>query len=83
MPRPQFSLKAILVIVAVLSVPFAMFVSKGILHPIGGIILVPTIATCAGYLVRGWYGAIWGLVFSPVLGAILTAILMLFDLLRI
>ena len=49
--RPQFSLRSILIIVAVLSVPLGMMVSPQAL--LGVLLLLPVAGGCVGYLVGG------------------------------
>jgi len=60
--RPQFSLKAILVIIAVLAVPLGMVVS-GVpaLVYLGGMSALPVLSGCIGYLVGGWRGLLIGM----------------------
>ena len=56
--RPQFSLKAILVIVAVLSVPLAMFATRNGLPRLWGVVLLfPILGGCVGYLAGGGHRA--------------------------
>jgi len=56
--RWQFSLKAILVVIAVLSVPLAMIASRqGAFVLMAALILPAVIGACGGYLVKGWEGA--------------------------
>jgi hypothetical protein len=56
--KPRFTLKAILVIVAALSVPVGMM-SSGIVSLIilGTLIVLPVVGGCVGYVVAGWAGA--------------------------
>ena len=66
-PRPQFSLKAILVIIAVLAVPLGMMVSGDAAAVLVGRILAPAaLLGCIGYLIGGsngaWAGAFIGLI---------------------
>jgi len=59
--RPQFSLKALLVIIAVLAVPLAMMVSGVYVLAGGGAILaIPALFGSLGYLLRGRDGAAIG-----------------------
>ena len=63
--RPQFSLKALLVIIAVLSVPLAMMGSEDrILFAFGCFVLLLTGGGTLGYLLGGWNYAIVGVLFG-------------------
>jgi len=69
--RPQFSLKAILVIIAVLAVPLAMMVSgDGLLFLFGCFALCLAVGGSVGYLLGGSEGACvgMGLVLSILYG---------------
>ena len=60
--RPQVTLKAILVIIAVLSVPLAMLGSGNRdLFTLGGLLAPPLLFGCIGYLVGGWRGLLMGM----------------------
>jgi hypothetical protein len=62
MPRPQYSLKAILVIVAVLAVPLGMVVSgNDVLFGLGCFSLFVAGGGSLGYLVGGWKYALLGM----------------------
>jgi len=53
--RPQFSLKAILAIVAVLAVPLALMVSGDEDFALAGSLYgLPVLLACIGYLLIGW-----------------------------
>jgi len=72
--RPQFSLKAILGIMAVLSVPLAMLATQyGELAEFGLILALPVVGGCVGYCLGGWkhvgVGALIGLIVMWVLYA--------------
>ncbi|MBC8868009.1 MAG: hypothetical protein H8E44_01260 [Planctomycetes bacterium] len=55
--RPQFSLKAILVIIAVLAVPMALFATRNEQwEELGVILLFPVVGGCWGYVTAGWKG---------------------------
>jgi len=65
--RPQFSLKAILVIIAILSVPLGMMVSEdGRNILLGMIIALPILFGCIGYLLGKWAGVMIGVLISLV-----------------
>ena len=71
--KPRFTLKTILVCIAALCVPLAMFCAMG-----GGLALalVPIVlGACIGYLVKGRDGAIAGLLVGFLCGALLAAFL--------
>ena len=74
MPRTQFSLKAIMVIIAVLAVPLGMLVSGDYLYlvPLGGILVLPAVFACIGYLLRGWEGVVIGVLTGLVLFWLIT-----------
>jgi len=58
MPRQQFSLKAIMVIVVVLSLPLGMTVSgEPGLAATGPMLAIPVLLGCIGYLFGRWTGA--------------------------
>ena len=78
MARPwQFSLKSLLAVIAVLSVPFWMVTnSDESVRFWGKVLLGPILCGCAGYLAAGW-GGIWP---GIAIGAILTAVILLFVL---
>ena len=65
--RPQFSLKALLVIIAVLAVPLAMMVHDADslveenLFAWGAFLALPVLFCCIGYLLGGWEGVLNGL----------------------
>ena len=62
MPRPQFSLKAMLLIVAVLAVPLGMMVSADhLLFLFGCYALCIGIGGSVGYLLGGWERACVGM----------------------
>ncbi len=72
--RPQFSLKALFVIIMVLAVPLGMLVSgDDVLAPIGELLASPVVCGCIGYLLggwkRGWVGAFIGLIAYCVIPA--------------
>ena len=75
--KPRFTLKTILVCIAALCVPLAMFCAMG-----GGLALALALAlvpivlgACIGYLVKGRDGAIAGLLVGFLCGALLAAFL--------
>lgn len=78
MARPwQFSLKSLLVVMAVLSVPFWMVTNRdGAVRFWGLVLLGPIGCGCAGFLAAGW-GGIWP---GIAIGAILTAAVLVFVL---
>ena len=78
MARPwQFSLKSLLAVIAVLSVPFWMVTnSDESVRFWGKVLLGPILCGCAGHLAAGW-GGIWP---GIAIGAILTAVILLFVL---
>lgn len=65
--RPQYSLQAILVIMAVLSGPLGIMASRNPdLDGLGGILLLPALFCCMGYLLRGWEGVVIGAIMAVV-----------------
>jgi hypothetical protein len=63
--RPQFSLKAVLNIIAVMSVPLAMIATQNLLLIVWGILLLfPFSGGCTGYLLGGWQRAGDGILFG-------------------
>ena len=78
MARPwQFSLKSLLAVMAVLSVPFWMVTNADKSVRFWGLVLLgPILCGCAGYLAAGW-GGIWP---GIAVGAILTAVILVFAL---
>jgi hypothetical protein len=78
MVRPwQFSLKSLLAVTAVLSVPFWMVTNRDVAVRFWGwVLLGPMACGCAGYLAAGW-GGIWP---GIAIGAILTAAILVFGL---
>ncbi len=67
MTRPQFSLKVILVIMAVLQIPLILLVSgDGHLISLGMITALPILSGCIGYLLGKWAGVVIGVLMSPV-----------------
>lgn len=68
MPRqPQFSLKGILAIIAALSVPLGILVSRNERWEVLGVTLVfPVVGGCWGYLTRGRKGFVIGVTIGLV-----------------
>ena len=59
--RPQFSLKAILVIVAVLAVPLGLITAWELTTlALAALITPPILGGCAGYVIAGWRSALVG-----------------------
>jgi len=55
MPKPQFSLKAMLIITAALSVPLGMIATENVVAGLLGVMLLfPALGGCVGYLAGGW-----------------------------
>ncbi len=73
----QFDLKAILVIIAVLSVPLAMIATRERSWMICGVgFLAVTVSICIGCVTRGWRGAPADLLIgSAILGVIVLAVI--------
>ena len=76
--RPQFSLKAILVIIAVLAVPMGLMATWQLTTmAVAVLITPPTLGGCVGYFVAGRLGAVLGVavgVASLILLALLVAV---------
>jgi len=78
--RPQFSLKAILVIIAVLAVPLGMLVSGEYDLVAGGAILaIPALFGSMGYLLRGRDGAAIGVLTAIVAMCLIWWVVVLFQ----
>ena len=76
--RPQFSLKALLVIIAVLAVPLGMMVVGDRIGDrdcalFGAVYALPVLFGCIGYLLGGWRGV--------AIGVVTTLVAMLYTLL--
>ncbi len=69
--RPQFSLKALFIIIVVLAVPLAMLGSGDLdLLALGMHAIVPAVGGSLGYLLGGWKYAILGIGFGLCLAVL-------------
>jgi hypothetical protein len=74
--RPQFSLKAVLIIIAVLSVPLAMMASgQKTLMALGVVLACPTLGACGGFLCNGDKGAPWGAFIGLVVAVVAAVVI--------
>ncbi len=74
--RPQFSLKAILVIIAVLAVPLGMLASgQWLLVRLAVCLACPTVGACAGYLCGGAKGASKGALIGLIILVLVSCLL--------
>ena len=66
--RPRYSLKAMLVFIAMLSVPLAMIQGHG-WEGLGVLLLFPVVGGAIGYLIDGMDGLEKGMIFGLLIGA--------------